>query len=397
MHMKIAVLGAAGKMAPGLIRDLGDSQDVKEIILADVESTIPELERRASKWCYGKAKVSLVNLDNIEKLRMTIRGCQALGNCIPYYHNLKVMDVCLAEGVHYVDMGGLFHVARKQMALRETWKDRGLTAVLGMGSAPGIVNVMSRLAVDELDSVESIRITDGIVNFAKSNSPLIVPYALSTIMDEFTMNPFIFENGEWKEVPPFSGEEVIDFSSPVGTQTVYCMLHSEVATIPVSFQSKGLKQMSFKLALPKAFEQKLHFLVDLGFGSKDPIQVGECKASPRNFLVRLSEELPKPQGDPDDHKVLRVDVVGRKQGQNIQIRCEMICHPYVPWRMGTGPHSVGAPVGVVTRMLAANIIKERGALPPEVCVPPGPFFKLLSERGMNATISVKRPLAQQPK
>jgi hypothetical protein len=44
-------------------------------------------------------------------------------------------------------------------------------------------------------------------------------------------------------------------------------------------------------------------------------------------------------------------------------------------------------------MLAANIIKERGALPPEVCVPPGPFFKMLSERGMTATISVKRPLA----
>ena len=60
-----------------------------------------------------------------------------------------------------MDMGGLFHVTRKQMPLSDQWKAQGLTAVLGMGSAPGIVNVMSRYAVDLLDSVESIHMNPG--------------------------------------------------------------------------------------------------------------------------------------------------------------------------------------------------------------------------------------------
>ena len=125
------------------------------------------------------------------------------------------MDACQAENVNYVDMGGLFHVAKKQLQLNSRWREKGLTAVLGMGSAPGIVNVMSRYAVDMLDRVESIYIRDGIVNLAKMDTPLAIPYALGTLLDEFMMNAFIFEDGDLKEVAPFYGGEVIDFPEPV--------------------------------------------------------------------------------------------------------------------------------------------------------------------------------------
>ena len=45
--MKIIVLGAAGKQAPGVIRDLANSPEVTEIVLADLESTKETLEYRA--------------------------------------------------------------------------------------------------------------------------------------------------------------------------------------------------------------------------------------------------------------------------------------------------------------------------------------------------------------
>ena len=103
------------------------------------------------------------------------------------------------------------------------------------------------------------------------------------------MNPYIFENGEWKEVRPFSGQEEIDFPPPVGTQTVYCTLHSEEATIPATFKSKGLKNMTFKLALPKAFDEKLRFLVALGLGSKEPVQMGDPQRFSCGRHRRLAE------------------------------------------------------------------------------------------------------------
>ncbi len=394
--MKITVLGAAGKMAPGVIRDLAEASDVKEIVLADLASTQNILEQRARDWGNRKASTVFVDINNPQSLKPAIQGSSALANCTIYYLNLQVMAACLAEGIHYVDMGGLFHVSRKQMALTDQWKDKNLTAVLGMGSAPGIVNVMSRYAVDRLDTVEAIHIRDGIINRTKSDTPLAIPYALGTLLDEFIMNPYIFENGDWKEVPPFSGKEEIDFPSPVGTQTVYCTLHSEEATIPVTFRSKGLEHMTFKLALPKAFDEKLRFLVALGLGSKEPIHVGNTPVIPRDFLVAVTERLPKPDAKPDDHKVLRVDVSGQKNGRHQDIRVEMICSPYKPWNMATGPYSVGVPVGVTCRMLASGMIDERGALPAEACVPPEPFFKLLAERNLKTTVAFKQFLDSDP-
>ncbi len=387
--MRITVLGAAGKMATGVIRDLAEAPEVKTIVLADLATTRPILEERAGKWCHNKAEIAVADVNDQGALRKVIRGSAALANATVYLFNLQVMEACLAEGVHYVDFGGLFHVARKQMLLSEQWKAKNLTAVVGMGSAPGIVNVMSRCAVDLLDSVDTIRITDGIVNLARLNTPLAIPYALGTIIDEFTMNPYVYENGEWKAVPPFSGDEIIDFPPPVGTQTVFCTLHSEVATMPVVFGPKGLKNVSFKLALPKAFETKLRFLMDMGFGSAEPMEVESFRVSPRDYLIKLSTGLPKYTGKPDDHKVLRVDVTGLKGGRRQEIRLEMVCSPFEPWGMPTGIHSVGVPVGITSRLLASGAITERGALAAEACVPPKVFFEKLAERNLHATIMTK--------
>ncbi|MCF8070400.1 MAG: saccharopine dehydrogenase NADP-binding domain-containing protein [Desulfobacterales bacterium] len=391
--MKITVLGAAGRMATGAIRDLANAPEVKEIVLADLEQCKPVLEKRAADWCNNKATAVSVNINDPENLRAVIRGSGAVANCTTHHLNLKVMDACLSEGVNYVDMGGLFHVAKKQLLLKEQWKDKGITAVLGMGSAPGIVNVMSRYAVDMLDSVESIYISDGIVNLAKLDTPLAIPYALGTLIDEFVMNAFVLENGEMKEVPPLSGGEVIDFPEPVGTQTAYCTIHSEEITIPNTFKPKGLKNMSFKLALPGDFENKLKFLVDMGLGGTEALNVNGKDVVPRDLLIELSKKLPMPTTKPDDHKVLRVDVIGEKNEEKLEIRLEAICHPYEPWNMGTGPHSVGVPVGIAARLLAGGEATEKGALPAEACMPPKRFFELLGERNIPVSVTVKRDLS----
>ena len=40
-------------------------------------------------------------------------------NATVYYTNLEVMDACLQAGVHYTDMGGLFHTTLKQLKLHD--------------------------------------------------------------------------------------------------------------------------------------------------------------------------------------------------------------------------------------------------------------------------------------
>ena len=386
--MKVVVLGAAGNMAPGVIMDLAEGPEVRHITLVDWEWTRDILEERAARWGRGKARVKTANPDDPAQLQTVIRSSYVLANCMIYRYNLQVMEACLAEGVHYVDMGGLFHASRQQMGLSNRWREKDLTAVLGMGSAPGIVNVMSRLAADLLDTVESIHIRDGIVNFTRTESPFPTPYALDTILDEFSMTSFVLEDGKFKEVPPLYGAETVDFPEPVGTQTAYCTLHSEMASIPRIFSSKGLKNMTYKLALPKSFEEKMRFLIALGLGGTEPLKVGTTPVIPREFLTSAAKSLPKVDGPQDDHRILRVDVVGAKDRIQKKIRVEMSCHPYHPWEMSSAVHSVGMPVGVTCRLLGSGVITNRGALPPEACIPPHPFFQELAQRGLPATVTV---------
>ena len=120
--MKITVLGAAGKMAPGVIRDLAEAPEVKEIVLVDLTSTRQVLEQRANDWGNNKAEAVFADIADPESLRAAMRGSKALANCTIYYFNLQVMEACLPEGVHYADMGELFHVCRKQIPLFDQWK-----------------------------------------------------------------------------------------------------------------------------------------------------------------------------------------------------------------------------------------------------------------------------------
>lgn len=386
--MKITVLGGAGAMARSAVLDLVESPEVKNLMLGDID--LKALEELKNSLRSNKVSIGKIDITDHSSLVQFISGSDAVINGTVYYYNVEIMKACLEARAHYVDLGGLFHVARKQMLLDEHFKKSRLTAVLGMGSAPGIVNVMARYAYDRLDTIEYVRIRDGIVNFTKTRSPLGIPYALETILDEFVMNPFIFEKGKWVELRPFSRLEEVDFPEPVGMQATFATLHSEVATIPVSFKDKGIKEVSFKLALPKSFEEKLRFLVDLGFGSKKPVLIGKTRVVPRDLILTLTKSLPKSRGKLDDHKVLRVEAKGEKNGKIVEYRLEVILHPYEKWNMRCSSFSVGFPLAIVGKMLGSNQVKVKGAVGPEQAIQPEVLFKELSKRGIEVTATIKQ-------
>jgi lysine 6-dehydrogenase len=387
--MKICVVGGAGKMAEACIRDLIEADEVEALILADSN----EAGLSARREALGSPKTAIVAVDvtDIDALARVLEACDVCVNCSLAYFNEGVMQACLKAGTHYTDMGGLFHWAKKQLALNDRFVEAGLTAVCGSGSAPGIVNVMARYAYLRLDTVEWVRITDGIVNFATPAAPLVSPYSLDTILNEFLMSAWPFLDGDWKEVAPFRGAEDVDFPEPVGTQTCYFTIHSEPYTIPMAFRDKGIRECSFKLALPKVFEQKLRFLCDLGAADTEAMEIKGARIVPRDLTLALvARSLGAAKSTtpalPDDHKVLRVDVRGTKGGQVQDWRMESILHPYPAWNMPCGTFTVGYPAAVTARLLGRGAIETRGAFGGEAAIPPEAYFAELNKRGIHIDV-----------
>jgi lysine 6-dehydrogenase len=369
-------------MARGALLDFVEHPDVEEIVLVDRDAD--RLQARAKWLSSGKVRTVEVPIEDSGRLSEALRGSDVCLNATFPELNRAVMECCLEAGLHYTDFGGLFHWVPGQFELHEKFERAGLTAVAGSGSAPGIVNVMAAYAAAQLDSVEGVRILDGIVNFAPSSSPFAAPYAIDTLVREFTMNPVTFRDGEWVEVLPFAEPEEVDFPAPVGRQTVFHTIHSEPYTIPLSFKDRGIRHVSFKLSLPNAFETQLRLLVGLGLFGESPVATGRGECVPRDLTMALIAATSKPAAEEkiDDHKCLRVVTDGRRDERARRVILDMVVSPYQPWGLPTGTMSVGFPAAVTCRLLGSDRVTRRGVYGSEACIPPEEYFEELAKREM---------------
>ncbi|HEX4714699.1 MAG TPA: saccharopine dehydrogenase C-terminal domain-containing protein, partial [Ktedonobacteraceae bacterium] len=216
-----------------------------------------------------------------------------------------------------------------------------------------------------------------------STAPLVAPYSIRTILDEFTKQPQVFQDGAWYQQRPLTGQEELLFPEPVGRATAIYSLHSECASFPISFQEKGIRYASFKIAFPGDFLTKLKFLVDLGFGSDEPISVQGVNVSPREVLARLLALAPVEEVEPQDCDVLRVVTTGEAAGRQLEITNQVVVHPYRRWGIGAGALDTGTPLAIAGYMLAKGEITRRGAFGPEMCVPTDAFFRELTRYDMH--------------
>jgi lysine 6-dehydrogenase len=381
--MHIIVLGGAGAMGRIATRALTEYADIDQITIADYNEE--RAREVATSLQSSNIAVRQIDVNDEERLRALLRGADVVLNAVEYVFNVPVLKACILEKVHYADLGGLFHITRTLMNMHDEVSAAGITAILGMGGTPGVTNVLARAAVDKLDRVESIKVQLGCSDDTPSSAPLVAPYSIRTILDEFTKQPQVFQDGIWYPQQPLRGQEEMVFPLPVGRATAIYSLHSECATFPISFRDKGIHYVSFKIAFPSDFMTKVKFLVDLGFGSDEPVNVRGVKVSPREALARLMEMAPIEDVEPQDCDVLRIVANGEAEGQRVEITNQIVVLPYRRWGISAGALDTGTPLAIAGHMLATGEITRRGAFGPEMCVPVEPFFRKLARYDMHVT------------
>jgi len=389
--MRIVVLGGAGIIGRAIGRDLASDRNVKELVLADLD--LEGAQKAAAS--FGRPGVSAVKIDVTDHVALVklLTGAGAVINSVQYYFNLPIMDACLDARVPYVDLGGLFHTTRKQLELDAKFKSAGIVAILGLGSCPGIANVQARVLADSFDRVESIRIYNGAT--PDQGDSLAWAYSIQTIFDEITQPPMVFRDGAFAETPALGEEELYRFQEPIGVSKVHLSLHSEVATLPLTYASKGIKDCFFKISFfgysEKALRQ-LQFLAQLGLASKDPVAVRGGSVRPIDVLVEVLKRSPQIERTKSlGFKDIVTEVRGERGGKPVAGRVETTCWPHKEWGISGGTLLVGSPPAIVARWLAQGQVKEKGVLPPERAVDAARFFRELEERGARTTTSVAEP------
>jgi lysine 6-dehydrogenase len=358
--MRVAVLGAAGTIAPAIVRDLAESEEVAALRLLDLD--LDGAEEVAMEHGRGKAEARAA--DAASGLAGELAGVDVLVNSAAYRINLAAMAACLKAGCHYLDLGGLYHVTGAQLELGAAFESADLLAILGIGSSPGKTNLMAAKLVAELgepphriDVAAAGRDLDPPQGF----SP---PYALQTLIDEVTMRPVVLRDGEPVEIEALSGGGEVDFGSPIGRADTIHTLHSELRTFGESF---GCREASFRLSLAPALLERLRDLAGATQGEV-AVAAGEAqRPSSRTVSVHIAEVM----GD----------------AATALMRC--VTPPHEAWEMGGGIVSTASPVAAAVRLLARGEIDARGALPPERCLDPDRMFAELKKRGCRFSTEVR--------
>lgn len=375
--MKIFVLGA-GMMGRAVVHDLGLAREVLGVTVADFDRS--RAHDVAQRFGRGKARGIFADVRDTQHLAGLLRGCDVLVNCTQYNWNLTVMRAALAARVNYLDLGGLYHMTRKQFALDRDFRRIGRLAIAGMGGAPGITNVMARALADSFERVDSIRVYNAGADEQRYDSPIAYTFSIATILDELTTPPVAFEKGRYVAKPILSEPEPGTFPNPIGKIVLRHSIHSELGTLPGSFRKKGVREVFFKINYEPQLVNLVRGLTDAGFTSEEPVAVNGTRVAPREVLLALMRKRATKK-TPLDVEALRVVVAGRNGAGRRADAMEMWAGHSERPQLSAVARDTGFPAAIAAVMLGRGEISGVGVRAPENVVPPEPFFRELKQRG----------------
>ncbi len=189
--------------------------------------------------------------------------------------NMSILEACLETGVAYIDTA--IHEEPDKVCENPPWyanyewqrKDRcaekGLTAILGAGFDPGVVNAYCALAVKRyFDKIDTIDILD--VNAGSHGK-----YFATNFDPEINFREFIkvwtWIDRQWKEYPTHSVKRVYDFPV-VGPCPIYLNGHDELHSL---FKNIDANSIRFWMGFGDHYINVFTVLRTLGFLSHLPV------------------------------------------------------------------------------------------------------------------------------
>ncbi len=335
--MIISMLGGAGLMGQGIVRDLISDRSIihiKEIRVYD--SSKERLQSLSAALDDPRLKTLQCDITDNRQLQSALKDADLCINAVPTLagHQMLIFEAALAARVNYMDLGGLGVVTVEQLKERDRFSAAGVTAVIGVGGDPGMSNVICRAVADELDEIDKINLYWAAEVTGDENPILIPPYSISTVLAEYAHPSTQFLNGKHVKCAPRTGVETLALDEPWGECEFMYSPHSEQLTVPLAqgIAEKGIQEFTWKLHLPVREHEAWIGLIKAGFGEfDDPLDINGISIKPLDVLEQLIQRNITRNTDliPEQHshEIHFAIGRGRKNGQATEARCDIIVRP----------------------------------------------------------------------
>ncbi len=356
---------------------------------AKADAIIESLREKGHDMAWTSHALDAMDADAVEALIRQVDAGIVI-NVGTAFINMTVLEGCIRAGAAYIDTA----IHEDPAKICETppwygnyeWKRRedvakaGITAILGAGFDPGVVNAYARLAEDEyFDKVDSIDIVD--INAGSHGRWFATNFDPEINFREFTGTVYSWQKGAWQENRMFEVGREWDLPV-VGKRTAYLSGHDEVHSLSARYPQADVR---FWMGFGEHYINVFTVLQKLGLLSEQPVTLADGTDVVPLKVVKAV--LPDPASlAPDyDGKTCIGDLVrGTRDGKEAEVFIYNVAdHKEAFEEVGSQgiSYTAGVPP-VAAAILIARGPWDAGKMANVEDLPARPFLELLGEMGL---------------
>ncbi len=375
----VAVLGA-GRVGAAIARDLAADPGFRVTAVDASEEALARLADRADErdpeaggggsppWS-STLETAAADLTDPEAIDRVVEDAEIVVGAVPGPMGYRTLRRIIEAGRDAVDISFFEEDA---LGLDALARERGVTALVDAGLAPGLSNLVLGRLLEAWDAVHQFEcLVGGLPVDRSAPFEYRAPFSPLDVLAEYTRPARIRRDGEPLTLPALSEVEEVDVPG-VG--------------ILEAFLTDGLRTLLDTTDVPTMVEKTMRYpghaaamrgLREAGFFERDPVRLGEGGAEspgeatdgtnvrPLELTGRLLTDAWRMEPDDEDLVAMRITLEGEDGGEPVRRRWRLLDR-YDPETGTTAmARTTGYTCTACVRMLARGLYDEPGITPLE--------------------------------
>lgn len=348
--MRAIVLGCG--LVGGLIAKDLDKDNNFQVTVADIDGG--KLNKLTKETGIRGIKADLSNSSDIKKI---VTEQDIVIGAVPGFLGFNMLRSVIEAGKNVVDIS---FMAEDTLSLDELAKEKGVTAVIDMGVAPGMSHMIVGYVNSLLDETESATIlVGGLPVIREWPYEYKIAWSPKDVIEEYIRPARLIECGKIVEKPALSDLELVDLP--------------QIGTLE-AFNTDGLRSLLYTIKIPSmkektlrypGYAEKMRTLRETGFFSDTPIEVGGAKVNPIDLTSKLLFSKWELKEDEGEFTVMRIIIQGKKEEKSLCYTYDLLDYYDKNEKATSMSRTTGFPCAIMARIIAQGEYSRKGISPPE--------------------------------
>ncbi|MBO7698753.1 MAG: saccharopine dehydrogenase NADP-binding domain-containing protein [Erysipelotrichaceae bacterium] len=413
--MKKVMVCGCGAQGSTICRKLDQEPNVEEVICCDYDLSAAEAVCRLMK----KGTPRRVDASDLEQIKKAAEGCDLIVNVMPLQYGPNMLKAAMELGCNYQDLAACEDIPEvKDVQIDKRWvagieymynvygkvfANNDTTAIIGTGSAPGVMCVMARKCVNELDECDTINMM--VYEGVEAKRFLPFWWSKDVALNDMSEDGFALEDGQIIRTKPFSRKIWRNWPEYDDKPIMLCE-HAHDEPVYVAFNSekyfKGCKNAYFKYGgVGIEFSEPLYRAGLLDYKEEE---VDGVKVIPHDVILKHVPSAPK---DPEEIKKIIdegvvadggafvVEAYGKKDGKDVMVELHLsapgLIESYAREKMTGEMYLTGQGAFLYTKLFVNDMIDQKGLISSDMLDEKQveQYIKWAKELGITYTMKIK--------